>query len=75
MKPYRADVDDYEENLDRDLGPRDPMDGTPENTLMIPAYSIIDGIPHYTIGTDELPEGAVLIGRYPAWHYYEWNNF
>ena len=72
---YRADVDDYEENLDRDLGPRDPMDGTPENTLMIPAYSIIDGIPHYTIDTDELPEGAVLIGRYPEWHYYEWNNF
>eukprot|EP00434_Breviolum_minutum_P037229 symbB.v1.2.033004.t1/scaffold4040.1/size45707/1 len=72
---YRADVDDYEENLDRDLGPRDPMDGTPENTLMIPAYSIIDGIPHYTIGTDELPEGAVLIGRYSEWHYYEWNNF
>lgn len=72
---YRPDAEDYEENLDRDMGPRDPIDGTPESTLTIPAYSIIDGIPHYTIDIDELPDGAVMIHRYAEWHYYEWNNF
>ena len=71
---YRPDVDDYEENLDRDLGPRDPMDGTPENTLNIPAYSIVGGIPHYTIDIEELPEETVLLERNAHWHYYEWNN-
>lgn len=61
--------------MDRDLGPRDPIDGTPEGTLTIPAYSIIDGVPHYILDIEELPEEASLISRYPEWHYYQWNNF
>ncbi len=41
---FQNDVDDHEENMDRDLGPRGRSYGAPENTLSIPAYSIIDCI-------------------------------
>ena len=71
---FQPDVDDYEENLDRDLGPRDRSYGAPENTLHIPAYSVLSGVPHYTIDVEELPEEAELIERSSEWVYYEWCN-
>ena len=65
---FQNDVDDYEENMDRDLGPRHRSYGAPENTLSIPAYSILGGIPHYTIDVEE------LIERSSEWVYYEWRS-
>ena len=35
---FQNDLEDYDENLDRDLGPGDRFYGAPENTLNNPAY-------------------------------------
>ena len=49
------------------------MYGTPENTSAIPANSISDGIPYYTIDVDELVEETQLVERSTEWVNYEWN--